>query len=69
MKIETTPTYWAHMRERWDIYRTFGYEGERWCAFFHAIAWDCISLGFHFCWSKPNIEIHLPFGFIKIGRQ
>ena len=31
------------------------------------VGWDCISLGFHVCFSLPNIEIHLPFGFFRIG--
>ncbi len=26
-----------------------------------------ISLGFHIDWYQPNIEIHLPFGFFRIG--
>ena len=26
-----------------------------------------ISLGFHLDWYSPNIEIHLPFGFFRIG--
>ena len=34
---------------------------------FHFIGWECISLGFHVCWSLPNIELHLPFGFVRIG--
>ena len=36
-------------------------------AYFHCSGLTHISLGFHFDWSKPNIEIHLPFGFIRIG--
>uniref|UniRef100_A0A6M3LL16 Uncharacterized protein n=1 Tax=viral metagenome TaxID=1070528 RepID=A0A6M3LL16_9ZZZZ len=26
-----------------------------------------MSLGMHFCLSAPNLEIHIPFGFIRIG--
>lgn len=44
------------------------YETEKFVAYFWFVGWDCISLGFHICLSKPNIELHLPFGFIKIGR-
>lgn len=33
--------------------------------YFWFVGWDCISLGFHIC--SRNIEIHLPFGFIRIG--
>ena len=36
-------------------------------AYWWFVSWDCLSLGLHFCWSKPNLEIHLPFGFIRIG--
>lgn len=36
-------------------------------AYFWFVGWDCLSLGVHFCWSCPNIEIHVPFGFIRVG--
>lgn len=39
----------------------------RFVAYFHFVGWDCISLGLHVALSCPNIEIHLPFGFIRIG--
>ena len=32
----------------------------------HWIGFDCIQLGFHICFWK-NIEIHVPFGFLRIG--
>lgn len=35
--------------------------------YFHFVGWSCLSLGFHIDVHKPNIEIHLPFGFIRIG--
>jgi len=35
--------------------------------YFHFVGWDCLSLGGHICLSLPNIEIHIPFGFIRIG--
>lgn len=31
------------------------------------VGWDCISLGAHVSLRDPNIEIHLPFGFIRVG--
>ena len=46
-----------------------GYEGTSWVAYFWFVGWDCISLGLHICMSAPNIEIHVPFGWIRIGRQ
>ncbi len=39
----------------------------RFVAYFYFVGWDCISLGAHVCPSLPNIEIHLPFGFVRIG--
>jgi hypothetical protein len=47
------------------------YEGcsvkRKFVAYFYFVGWDCFSLGMHLCVSLPNIEIHLPFGFIRIG--
>ena len=40
-----------------------------WTAHFHFVAWDCLSLGFHVCFGMPNVEIHVPFGFFRIGRE
>ena len=34
---------------------------------FHFVSWFDISLGVSINIIKPNIEIHLPFGFFKIG--
>lgn len=36
-------------------------------AYFFFVGWDCISVGFHVCLTAPNVEIHLPFGFLRIG--
>jgi hypothetical protein len=36
-------------------------------AYFYFVGWDCLSLGAHVCTSLPNIELHLPFGFVRIG--
>lgn len=36
-------------------------------AYYYFVGWDCLSLGFHLCLSEPNVEIHLPFGFVRIG--
>ncbi len=35
--------------------------------FYYFVNWYCISLGISLDFKDPNIEIHLPFGFIKIG--
>jgi hypothetical protein len=34
---------------------------------FHFIGWENVSLGFHICLTEPNIEFHVPFGFLRIG--
>lgn len=36
------------------------------CYFFF-VSWTSISLGFHISLSPLNVEIHIPFGFIRIG--
>lgn len=35
--------------------------------YFWITGWDCIQLGLHVALSCPNIEIHIPFGFFRIG--
>lgn len=71
MKLSTTP-YKTAKRMR----SVFGYEPpmnnkgvykRTFVAYFFLVGWDCISLGFHISFANPNIEIHLPFGFIRIG--
>lgn len=32
------------------------------------VGWSCLSLGFHIGLAGPHVEIHLPFGFFRIGR-
>jgi|GEM_PF-3747909 len=39
----------------------------RFRCYFFFVGWDCLSLGLHVSVWCPNIEIHLPFGFIRIG--
>lgn len=34
---------------------------------FWFVGWENVSLGIHFNICIPNMEVHLPFGFIKIG--
>jgi hypothetical protein len=36
-------------------------------AYFHFVSFSHLSLGFHLDIVSPNIEIHLPFGFVRIG--
>lgn len=47
--------------------RLFGYEGERFVAYWWFVGWWAISFGFHVSLLDRNMEIHLPFGFLRIG--
>ena len=51
------------------MWRQLGYEGRVWVAYFWFVGWDCISLGIHICLSSPNVELHLPFGFLRVGKR
>ncbi len=35
--------------------------------YFYFVGWHVLSLGLSICILQPNIEIHIPFGFIRIG--
>lgn len=35
--------------------------------YFYFQGFDCLSLGAHICLSQPNFELHIPFGFFRIG--
>lgn len=37
--------------------------------FFHFTNWGHISFGLHLHLPSPNLEIHIPFGFFRIGFQ
>lgn len=39
----------------------------RFVAYFHYVGWSCWSFGFHVDVCQPNIEIHLPMGFVRLG--
>lgn len=50
-------------------YERYGYDGEAFTAYYYFIGYNHISFGFHFDLSVINLEIHLPFGFLRIGRK
>jgi hypothetical protein len=50
------------------MYRTFGYDGQKFACHFYFQRWGYLSLGFHVSLIDPNVEIHVPFGFFRIGR-
>lgn len=41
----------------------------RFVVYFHFVGWDCLSLGVHISVIHPNVEIHVPLGFIRVGWQ
>jgi hypothetical protein len=47
--------------------RRYGFEGRYACCYVWHAGWSHISLGLHVCLAGPNIEIHIPFGFIRVG--
>lgn len=50
------------------IKRDYGYISENFEAYFWFVGWSCISLGLHIDPIRGHLQIHLPFGFIHIGR-
>ena len=40
---------------------------KKFVCYFFFVGWWAFSIGFHISVKEPNIEIHLPFGFIRVG--
>lgn len=40
---------------------------KRFVCYFWPTSWWHLSLGIHVSLDNPNIEVHLPFGFIRVG--
>jgi hypothetical protein len=38
-------------------------------AYWHFVSWYFFSIGITVDFESPNIEIHLPFGFFRVGFQ
>ena len=36
-------------------------------AYYHVTGWYPINLGLNIDFQSPNVEIHIPFGFIRLG--
>jgi hypothetical protein len=63
----------APTRRDWEIERHpnginwgWGKRSGNFVCYFWFVGWDCISLGLHVC--SRNVEFHIPFGFVRIGR-
>lgn len=52
---------------RRSLGRPFGFDGDNFSFYFWFTGWTHISLGFHVD-LKGMVEIHVPFGFVRIGR-
>ena len=39
----------------------------RFVAYWHFVGWWAISCGCSLDFRSPNIEVHLPFGFVRVG--
>lgn len=37
------------------------------CCYYWFVAWDQISLGINVSLTGPHVEVHLPFGFVRLG--
>lgn len=49
-------------------WRQWGWQGYYFCCYFWFVSIYAISFGVHLHWRNPlNIEIHIPFGFIRFG--
>lgn len=46
-----------------------GQRDRQFVCYFHFVGWSCVSIGFHVDTASPNIEVHMPFGFIRVGWQ
>lgn len=46
---------------------TSNYMDRRFVCYLHFLGLDNIQLGIHLNWKLPNVEIHLPFCFIRVG--
>lgn len=49
--------------------KMIGYEGKKYICYFWFVGWWAFSLGIHIDVKSPNIELHIPFGFIRIGKK
>ena len=41
----------------------------KWVFFYYLVSWYHFNLGIHIDFKSPNIEIHIPFGFIRFGKE
>lgn len=51
----------------WNGDGYLGYDGDRWCCLLWWTGWRHLSLGISLHLWEPNLEIHLPFCFLRVG--
>jgi hypothetical protein len=40
---------------------------DKFVCYFYFVSWKCLSVGVSVCLKPLNVELHLPFGFIRVG--
>ena len=49
------------------VCKTYGLVSSEFVCYFYIASFWYFSLGAHISFYEPNIEIHLPFGFLRVG--
>lgn len=49
------------------MYKTFGYDGRNFAGYFYFQKWSFIQIGIHLSLKPLNVELHVPFGFFRLG--
>lgn len=49
--------------------RGFGFSSPCYTCHFWFVGWVNLALGLSVCLDGPHVEIHLPFGFVRVGRK
>lgn len=52
--------------EEFDARDTRWWQFRNFCAYWYFCGWS-VQLGFHLDITSPNVEIHLPCGYIRVG--
>ena len=63
---------WRWLRPNGDNRWSFGYDPpvgtrRRFVCYFYFQGFSSIQIGLHVDLSQPNLEIHIPFGFLRVG--
>lgn len=50
-----------------EQYQSYGWEWDRFVAYWHHLGASHLSFGVTVWWPGPNVEVHLPGGFLRVG--